>query len=818
MLGHGMDAGGESERGATSKGNKSKTPALDSFGRDLTDLARQAKLDPVIGRHNEIERVIQVLSRRTKNNPVLLGEAGVGKTAIVEGLAQMIVDGNVPELLRDRRIVVLDLAMMVAGTKYRGQFEERIKAVMNEVRRAKNTILFIDELHTLVGAGGAEGAIDASNVLKPALARGEVQCIGATTLDEYRKYIEKDGALERRFQTILVEPPSKAEALEILRGLRDRYEAHHRVQITDEALEASVDLSDRYITGRCLPDKAIDVVDEAGARVRLKAMTRPPDLKDLDEQIERLNQDKEEAVANQDFERAASLRDQADKLKKRKETITREWRERSKEIDGTVDEEVVAEVVSKMTGIPLTRLETEETAAAAAHGAGHPEEGHLADRGDQADQRGRPPQPGGAQRPQAADRQLHFRRARPASAKRCSPRPWPNSCSATPTRSIQIDMSEYMEKHNVSRLIGAPPGYIGYEEGGQLTEKIRRRPYAVVLLDEIEKAHPDVYNTLLQIMEEGRLTDSFGRNVDFKNTIIIMTTNAGAEVTSYSNIFGFDRGRDEAGSYEQMKERLKVAIEKYFRPEFLNRLDDVIVFHALNKEDLKRIVDIELAKIRGRMADRGLELVLDDAAKEFLIIKGYNPDYGARPLRRAIENLIENPLSEEILRNSFKGKDIVRAVVTRRRRKQEDDVRGNEQAGTRGGSSRPGGRRRREAEAADGSVLSGTARSVRASSKRRSPCHDWGSGASVPATACSRWKAAAANGRGDRPAEPGGFSSCSAGETSGFCSCAAASSRFDSLEQDDECGDQDRPHQEGVEQDAQAERKAELAQARSSGR
>ena len=362
LLGHGMDAGGESERGATSKGNKSKTPALDSFGRDLTDLARQGKLDPVIGRQNEIERVIQVLSRRTKNNPVLLGEAGVGKTAIVEGLAQMIVDGNVPELLRDRRIVVLDLAMMVAGTKYRGQFEERIKAVMNEVRRAKNTILFIDELHTLVGAGGAEGAIDASNVLKPALARGEVQCIGATTLDEYRKYIEKDGALERRFQTIVVEPPSKSEALEILRGLRDRYEAHHRVQITDEALEASVELSDRYITGRCLPDKAIDVVDEAGARVRLKAMTRPPDLKELDEQIERLNQDKEEAVANQDFERAASLRDSADKLKKKKETITREWRERSKEIDGTVDEEVVAEVVSKMTGIPLTRLETEETA------------------------------------------------------------------------------------------------------------------------------------------------------------------------------------------------------------------------------------------------------------------------------------------------------------------------------------------------------------------------------------------------------------------------------------------------------------------------
>ncbi|MBV8311691.1 MAG: ATP-dependent Clp protease ATP-binding subunit [Planctomycetaceae bacterium] len=658
LLGHGMDAGGESERGATSKGNKSKTPALDSFGRDLTDLARQGKLDPVIGRQNEIERVIQVLSRRTKNNPVLLGEAGVGKTAIVEGLAQMIVDGNVPELLRDRRIVVLDLAMMVAGTKYRGQFEERIKAVMNEVRRAKNTILFIDELHTLVGAGGAEGAIDASNVLKPALARGEVQCIGATTLDEYRKYIEKDGALERRFQTIVVEPPSKAEALEILRGLRDRYEAHHRVQITDDALEAAVELSDRYITGRCLPDKAIDVVDESGARVRLKAMTRPPDLKELDEQIERLNQDKEEAVANQDLERAAALRDQADKLKKKKETITREWRERSKEVDGTVDEEVIAEVVSKMTGIPLTRLETEETA-------------RLLKMEDDIQKR--------VISQSEAIRRISEAVRRSRAGLKDPKRPIGSFIFAGPTgvgktllakalaefmfgdadALLQIDMSEYMEKHNVSRLIGAPPGYVGYEEGGQLTEKIRRRPYAVVLLDEIEKAHPDVYNMLLQIMEEGRLTDSFGRNVDFKNTIIIMTTNAGAEVTSSSNIFGFDRGRDEADSYEQMKERLKVAIEKYFRPEFLNRLDDVIVFHSLNKQDLKQIVDIELSKIRGRMADRGLELVLTDDAKDYLIAKGYNPDYGARPLRRAIENMIENPLSEEILRGSFTGKNTI---------------------------------------------------------------------------------------------------------------------------------------------------------------
>ena len=667
LLGHGMDAGGESERGATSKGNKSKTPALDSFGRDLTDLARQGKLDPVIGRQNEIERVIQVLSRRTKNNPVLLGEAGVGKTAIVEGLAQMIVDGNVPELLRDRRIVVLDLAMMVAGTKYRGQFEERIKAVMNEVRRAKNTILFIDELHTLVGAGGAEGAIDASNVLKPALARGEVQCIGATTLDEYRKYIEKDGALERRFQTIVVEPPSKTEALEILRGLRDRYEAHHRVQITDDALEAAVELSDRYITGRCLPDKAIDVVDESGARVRLKAMTRPPDLKELDEQIERLNQDKEEAVANQDFERAAALRDQADKLKKKKETITREWRERSKEVDGTVDEEVIAEVVSKMTGIPLTRLETEETT-------------RLLKMEEDIQKR--------VISQSEAIRRISEAVRRSRAGLKDPKRPIGSFIFAGPTgvgktllakalaefmfgdadALLQIDMSEYMEKHNVSRLIGAPPGYVGYEEGGQLTEKIRRRPYAVVLLDEIEKAHPDVYNMLLQIMEEGRLTDSFGRNVDFKNTIIIMTTNAGAEVTSSSNIFGFDRGRDEAGSYEQMKERLKVAIEKYFRPEFLNRLDDVIVFHSLNKQDLKQIVDIELSKIRGRMADRGLELVLTDEAKDYLIAKGYNPDYGARPLRRAIENMIENPLSEEILRGSFTGKNTIIVEVRARAR------------------------------------------------------------------------------------------------------------------------------------------------------
>ncbi len=669
LLGHGMDAGsgggsGGAEGGgerASAKGGKSKTPALDSFGRDLTDLARQAKLDPVIGRQNEIERVVQILSRRQKNNPVLLGEAGVGKTAIVEGLAQLIIDGNVPELLRDRRIVVLDLAMMVAGTKYRGQFEERIKAVMNEVRRAKNTILFIDELHTLVGAGGAEGAIDASNVLKPALARGEIQCIGATTLDEYRKYIEKDSALDRRFQTIVVEPPSKTEALEILRGLRDRYESHHRVQITDEALEAAIEMSDRYITGRCLPDKAIDVIDEAGARVRLKAMTRPPDLKDLDGQIEQLNQDKEEAVANQDFERAAALRDQADKLKKKKETINREWRERSKEVDGTVDEEVIAEVVSKMTGVPLTRLEAEETARLI-NMEGEIQKKVISQseaikRISQAVRRSR----AGIKNPKKPIGSFIF--AGPTGVgKTLLAKSLAEFMFGNADALISIDMSEYMEKHNVSRLIGAPPGYVGYEEGGQLTEKIRRRPYAVLLLDEIEKAHPDVYNMLLQIMDEGRLTDSFGRTVDFKNTIIIMTTNAGADTTA-TNAFGFPGSRDDAKSYEKMKEDFTGSIQKYFRPEFLNRLDDIIVFHALNRDNLKQIISIEMGHVKGRLKDRGLELVLTGESEEYLIDEGFNPEYGARPLRRSIENLVENPLSEDILSGRYKNCDLISVRV-----------------------------------------------------------------------------------------------------------------------------------------------------------
>src|SRR5579884_3597965 len=664
LLGHNMateESGstGSGER-QTNKG-KSKTPALDSFGRDLTELARQGKLDPVIGRQNEIERVIQVLSRRTKNNPVLLGEAGVGKTAIVEGLAQMVVDGNVPELLRDRRIVVLDLAMMVAGTKYRGQFEERIKSVMNEVRRAKNTILFIDELHTLVGAGGAEGAIDASNVLKPALARGEIQCIGATTLDEYRKYIEKDGALERRFQQIIVNPPSKDEALEILRGLRDRYEAHHRVQITDEALEAAVEQSDRYITGRCLPDKAIDVIDEAGARVRLKAMTRPPDLKEIDGQIEQLNQEKEAAVAEQDFEKAAHLRDQADKLKKKKENITREWREKSKEIDGVVDEEVIREVVGKMTGVPLTKINKDETARLLTmedelHKAviSQHEAIHAIAKAVRKSRAGLkdPKRPIGS-----------FIFAGPTGVgKTLLAKQLAKFMFGDENALVQIDMSEYMEKHNVSRLIGAPPGYIGYEEGGQLTEKIRRRPYSVVLLDEIEKAHPDVWNMLLQIMEEGRLTDNVGRTIDFKNTILIMTTNIGAQEITGKERFGFGK-KDEQSTYEKMKDTLKQEMEKNFRPEFLNRVDDIIVFRSLTQADLKNIIDIELTKVSKRLKEKSLSLVLTDEVKDFIIQKGTSLEFGARPLRRAIEHLLEDPLAEQLLHGTFTGKDTITARV-----------------------------------------------------------------------------------------------------------------------------------------------------------
>jgi len=640
---------------------KSKTPALDSFGRDLTQLAIDGELDPVIGRKREIERLIQILCRRTKNNPVLLGEAGVGKTAIVEGLAQQIINKQVPEILKDKRIVVLDLAMMVAGTKYRGQFEERIKAVINEVRRAKNVILFIDELHTLVGAGGAEGAIDASNVLKPALARGEVQCIGATTLDEYRKHVEKDGALERRFQTIIVEPPSKEETVEILRGLQDRYEAHHRVKFTDEAMFQAVELSTRYITGRCLPDKAIDVVDEAGARVRLKNMTPPPNLAALEEKIEKLQREKDEAVRNADYERAASLRDEAQQMLNEKTQMQKDWYEKNKETTGIVDPEIIAEVVSNMTGIPLTRLEKKETqrlleleaeihkqvvsqddAVAAIAKAVRRSRSGMKD----------PNRPMGC-----------FIFLGPSGVgKTLLAQALAEFMFSDRNALVRLDMSEFMEKHNVSRLVGAPPGYVGYEEGGQLTERIRRRPYAVLLLDEIEKAHPDVYNILLQIMDEGRLTDSFGRMIDFKNVVVIMTSNIGAELIKNNSGFGFGKKTPEA-NYEKMRDMLHKEVERHFRPEFLNRVDDIIVFKSLSKENLRTIVDYELAKVFKRLTEHGLKLELTERAKEFVIDKGYNPEFGARPLRRAIEHYIEDPLAEAVLRGEFKGKNVVKIDV-----------------------------------------------------------------------------------------------------------------------------------------------------------
>ena len=673
LLGAGSDGDGENEGvagmagaggggGSSSEGRrggkKSQTPALDSFGRDLTELAKETALDPVIGRQREIERLVQVLCRRTKNNPVLLGEAGVGKTAIVEGLAQRIVANEVPEILFDKRLVVLDLAMMVAGTKYRGQFEERIKAVMNEVRRAKNVILFIDELHTLVGAGGAEGAIDASNVLKPALARGEIQCVGATTFDEYRKYIEKDAALARRFQSIVVDQPNDEQTVEIIKGVRDKYEEHHRVRITDDAIKAAVEFSGRYITGRVQPDKSIDVIDEAGARVRIRSMTKPPDLADIEADIERLSVDKDEAVKGADYERAAELRDQAEQLKRKKEDIQKDWREKSQKVDGVVDEEVVAEVVSKMTGVPLQRLEKEEAS-------------RLLDLENELHKKVV------SQHEAIKAVSKAIRRAR--AGLKDPKRPMGSFIFVGPSgvgktllskalaefmfgdeeALISLDMSEYMEKHNVSRLVGAPPGYVGYEEGGQLTEQIRRRPYAVVLLDEVEKAHPDIFNMLLQIMEEGRLTDSFGRNVDFRNVVLIMTSNIGADLIKGGGGFGFQKRSTEV-DYDNIKGVLMKEIERFFRPEFINRLDDIIVFQPLGRDDLVEIVEFETKKVSNRLSEQGIVLELEQSAKDFLIEKGYNPDFGARPLRRSIGSFIEDPLSELLLSGELHNKPIVK--------------------------------------------------------------------------------------------------------------------------------------------------------------
>ncbi|MCR9245608.1 MAG: ATP-dependent Clp protease ATP-binding subunit [bacterium] len=662
----GESIGGGSSEGSSRQGSsqgKSKTPALDSFGRDLTEHARDAKLDPVIGRDQEIERVIQILSRRTKNNPVLLGEAGVGKTAIVEGLAQRIVKGTVPEILRRKRLVVLDLAMMVAGTKYRGQFEERIKAVMTEVRRAKDVMLFIDELHTLVGAGGAEGAIDASNVLKPALSRGEVQCIGATTLDEYRKYIEKDGALERRFQTVNVEPPTPEQAVEILKGLRDKYEAHHRVNYTEDALEAAVELSTRYITGRFLPDKAIDVIDEAGARIRIKSMTAPPDLREMDNEITRLNKEKEEAVAGQDFERAADLRDQAFKLGKKKEEIQKEWRERenSRESGGVVDEEVIAETVSKMTGIPLNRLDQAEAERLLKMEQELGQDVINQDEAITAIAKAVRRSRAGLKDPNRPMGSFVF--LGPSGVGKT----WLSKCLAkfmfgSEDAIIQIDMSEYMEKYNASRLVGAPPGYVGYEEGGQLTEKVRRRPYSVVLLDEIEKAHPDIFNMLLQIMEEGRLTDSFGRHIDFRNVVLIMTSNIGANLIKNSAGLGFANSGTEAGT-SKMRDMIMAEVERHFRPEFINRLDEIVIFNQLTRDDMHRIVGNELEKVNERLGHKGHSLEVQPDVLEWLIDKSFTEDFGARPLKRGIERHLEDPLSEQMLKGQLDTPFVITATM-----------------------------------------------------------------------------------------------------------------------------------------------------------
>ena len=629
----------------------SKTPALRAFGRDLTEIARKGELDPVIGRADEIERVMQILCRRTKNNPVLLGEAGVGKTAIVEGLAQEIISGNVPELLRDRRIVTLDLALMVAGTKYRGQFEERIKAVMDEIRRTKNVILFIDELHTIVGAGSAEGTMDASNIIKPALSRGELQCIGATTLNEYRKYIEKDAALERRFQNVKVEAPSIDEAIEILKGLRSRYEEHHKAEITDEAVEAAVKLSDRYITARYLPDKAIDVMDEAGSRSRILTMTRPPEIKEQEASIQEIKERKELAIKEQDFEGAASMRDEEKQAKENLEQTMTEWKAASEESRSVITDDDIMQVISKWTGIPLQRMEKDEIKKLLEMEKGLEETvvGQSAAvtalckalRRSRADLKD-PARPIGA-----------FALLGPTGVgKTLLAKTMAQELFGDPKALIQIDMSEYMEKFASSRLVGSPPGYVGFEEGGQLTEQVRRRPYSVVLFDEIEKAHPDVTNMLLQILEDGKLTDSGGRAVDFRNTIILMTSNVGAESAKRSKAIGFNNSEGDI-DYEKMRELIMDEAKKTFRPEFINRLDDLIVFRALDKENLMVILELEINKVIERLVKREINLVLDKKARELLVEKGHDPEYGARPMRRAVERYLEDPLAEEILRGNL---------------------------------------------------------------------------------------------------------------------------------------------------------------------
>ncbi|MGE5550408.1 MAG: ATP-dependent Clp protease ATP-binding subunit [Bacteroidota bacterium] len=642
--------GGPAQSPVGGGGGPQATQTLNQFGQDLTEQARIGKLDPVIGRENEIERVIQVLSRRTKNNPVLIGEPGVGKTAIAAGLAQKIVRGDVPEVLKGKRVVTLDMGGLIAGTKYRGEFEERLKKVMDEIRSAGDVILFVDEMHTLIGAGAAEGAIDAANILKPALARGEMQCIGATTLDEYRKHVEKDAALERRFQPIMVGEPSKEESVEILRGLRDRYEAHHRVKITDEAIKAAVELSDRYITDRFLPDKAIDLIDEASSKARLKATIDPPDLKELEEKIKSVQKEKEAAIQNEEFEKAARLRDDEQRLQTELDGQRRDWHSKRGMEEPRVTEEEIAQIVSSWTHIPVTKLREEETQRLLKmeeilhkRVIGQDEAiGVVA----QAVRRAR----AGLKDPKRPIGSFIFLGPTGVGKTELA-RALAEALFGDENAMIRLDMSEYMERHTVSRLVGAPPGYVGYDEGGQLTEKVRRKPYSVVLLDEVEKAHPEVFNVLLQVLEDGRLTDGHGRTVDFRNTVLIMTSNVGANLIERAGTIGFraaseDRSQDE---YQQMKDRVMEELKRTFRPEFLNRVDEVIVFRALSREQITAIVDLMLKHVERQLSDKGMRLEVTQAAKDLLAKEGFDPTFGARPLRRAIQRMIENPLSEEIL-------------------------------------------------------------------------------------------------------------------------------------------------------------------------
>ena len=644
-------AGGQVSAGAAEQPQAVNTPTLDLYGRDLTQMAREGKLDPVIGRDIEAERVIQILSRRTKNNPVLIGEPGVGKTAVVEGLAERIVENKVPEILKDRRVVALDLGAMLAGSKYRGEFEDRLKRAMNEIREAKNVILFIDEMHTIVGAGAAEGAIDAANILKPALARGELQAIGATTLDEYRKYVERDPALERRFQPIMVEEPAPEEALQILKGLRDRYEAHHRVNITDEALEAAVRLSDRYVSDRFLPDKAIDLIDEAASRVRLKSYVAPPDLKNLAEKLEEVRKEKEAAVQAQEFEKAAQMRDEEQKLREELDRQTQEWHNRQGKEAINVTPEDIAHIVSSWTGIPVEKLKGEESERLLkledelhARVVGQDEAVKAVSR---AIRRAR----AGLKNPRRPIGSFLFLGPTGVGKSELA-KALASSLFGDEEAMVTIDMSEYMERHAVSRLMGAPPGYVGYEEGGQLTEAVRRHPYSVVLLDEIEKAHPEVFNILLQVLEEGRLTEAKGRTVDFRNTVIIMTSNVGADLIKRQNTIGFRRESDDS-HYQEMKDRLMDEVKHTFRPEFINRVDEIIVFHELSAEQLAAIVGIMLKEVNERIRQNGYELTVTDDAKLVIAKAGYDPVFGARPLRRAIQRLVEDQLAEDILAGRF---------------------------------------------------------------------------------------------------------------------------------------------------------------------